>query len=198
MSDKPKTTIITPVAALSYPTLFEPKAVQAGDTPKYGATLVFLKGTDLTAVREAIVAAAVKKFGPNAVALLKTGKLSNILREDPEDVKEKRYPEGSAFLNARNESRPGLVYLQADPATGKPMKVPEDQIVKTFYAGAMVRAQVSFFGYDRGVKKGVGAGLANVQLVDGTTPRWDGRDAAEDAFEPEGVMSADLSDLENA
>ena len=200
MSDNAKTTIITPVAFLSYPHLLKPKAVDpTKDEPMFGAALVFPEGTDLSVIREAINAAAVKKFGATAIAMLKTGKLSSILREDPEDVKEKKYPAGSAFLNARSKTRPGLVFLQADPATNKPMKVAEDQIVDTFYAGSKVRAQLAFYGYDKGLKKGVSCTLANVQSVDHnpeTSPRWDGRDAAEDAFEPQGVMAADLSDLE--
>ena len=198
MSDKAKFTVVTPVAFLSYPWLDVPQpADEPGGKDKYGAALVFPKGSDLKPLEQAVIAAAVKRFGEGAVAQLKAGRLHNPLRNDPDDVREKKYPEGSTFTGARSEQRPGFVYLYADPATGKPMIVPPEKIKSEFYAGAMVKAQVTAFGFDRKGKKGVGLGLNNLPLVDGTTPRWDGRDKADDAFEAEGELQpADLSDLE--
>ena len=201
--NKAKYTVITPVAFLSYPWLDEPQPPQnLGEKAKYGTALVFPAGTDLQALESVVIAAAVKKFGEGAVAQLKAGRLRNPLRSDPEDVKEKKYPAGSTFTSARSEQRPGYVFLYADPETGKPMRMPDDQVKGAFYPGAKVRAQLTAFGYDKKGNKGVGFGLNNLQLVDGdplTAPRWDGRDAAEEAFEAEGELRpADMSDLENS
>jgi len=60
-----------------------------------------------------------------------------------------------------------------------------------------VRASVTAFAYDRPESKGVSFGLNNIQLLDGTTPRLDGRKAAEDEFEADASMQpASLDDVE--
>ncbi len=202
-------TVLTPVAILSYPHLDAPQAPPKNPdgtqgAAKYSVGLVFEDGTDIKAIEAAILQVATAKWGDQAATKLRGGSLSNPLRCNPDDVADKRYPKGSCFINARSGNKPGLVHRFADPATvteenpkGRPAKVADDKVRDTFYPGAKVRAQLSFYTYDKGVKKGVGVGLDNVQLIDGTTPRLDGRQAADEAFESDGVLqSADLADLE--
>lgn len=176
------TKVITPVATLSYPHLHAPQpGRKPTDKAKYSCTLVYAPGTDLSALKAAEVAAAIKKFGANAEEMLRKGKLKSAFRYDAEA---KDYPAGSVFQNVRTEQQPGLVYAWAGPDK-KPAKVPQDKIRDDFYPGAQVRASISFFGYD-GEAKGVSAGLNNLQKVaDGE--RIAGRAAAEDEF------TADLS-----
>ena len=206
---KGNVTLVIPVAILSFPHFDEPvappKNPDGSQGPAtYSGGFIWTKDTNIKAVEAAIVQVATAKWGEQAVAKLRGGSLSNPLRCNPDDVKEKKYPEGSCFLNARSRQKPGLVFRFADPTTvtdenpkGKPMIVPDDKVKDTFYPGAMVRAELTFYAYDKGVKKGIGVGLNSVQLIDGTTPRIDGRTAAQDAFESEGVLeAADVSDLE--
>ena len=50
-----------------------------------------------------------------------------------------------------------------------------------FYSGCYGRADINFFGFDKGGSKGVGCGLNNLMKTqDGE--RLDGRQKAEDAF----------------
>lgn len=201
--------IITGNAILSYPHLDEPQAPMNGvGNSKYSASLVFLSGADLSAMQAAVVEAAVEKWGAGAVAKLKSGALKNPLRTDAEA---KGYPEGAIFTNVRSEQRPGLVYLWADPNTKKPALVipgmasglyelteaDKTKIKQVFYAGATVRASITAFAYDRPESKGVSFGLNNLQLIDGTTPRLDGRKAADDEFEADASLQpASLDDVE--
>jgi len=187
--------VTTPKAVLSYPHLDTPQAPMNGvGNPKYSGSLVFLKGTDLSAMQKAVVEVAIAKWGASAAAKLKSGALKNPFRTDAEA---KGYPEGAVFINVRSEQKPGAVYLHADPETGKPAFVPDEKIKEVFYAGATVRASVTAYAYDRPEAKGVTFGLANIQLLDGTTPRLDGRKAANEDFEADATLQpASLDDVE--
>lgn len=200
--------LITPVALLSYPHFDEPILPKNGKgKPKYSGSFLFAPGTDLTALTEAVAEAGVEKFGPTAVAKLKSGALKNVIRMDAEA---KGYPEGTIFINARSEQQPGMVYLWPDPVTKKPALVipglatsgyvltdaDKKKIREVFYPGAKVRVSVTAFGYDN-ESKGVTFGLNNVQLIDGTGPRIDGRKSADDEFEADATMQpANLADVE--
>jgi hypothetical protein len=187
--------LITPAAVLSYPHLDEPQAPMNGQgNPKYSGSLVFLQGTDLSALQAAVLEAATDKWGASAAAKLKSGALKSPFRTDAEA---KGYPEGAIFINVRSEQKPGTVYLYPDATTGKPAIVPDDKVKETFYAGATVRASITAFAYDRPESKGVSFGLNNIQLLDGTTPRLDGRKAAVDEFEADASMKpANIDDVE--
>src|SRR6266540_1942101 len=100
--------VITPEVTLSYPHLDEPAAAMNGKgEPKYGCSLLFAEGSDMTALQAAVVEAAIEKFGQKAVQMLKTGALKSPFRTDWE---QKGYPEGTTFINVRSTQKPGLVY----------------------------------------------------------------------------------------
>lgn len=179
------TKVITPVATLSFPHLHEPSAgrnPKPGDKLKYSAALVYAPGTDLTALYAAEIAAAEKKWPGKGAEYLRIRKIKTAFRDDAEA---KGYPAGSIYQNVRTEQKPGLVYSHAGP-DGKPAKVEDKDIREVFYAGAQVRASISFFGYDN-ESKGVSAGLNNMQKVGEGTRLAGSRTAAEDDF------TADLS-----
>lgn len=169
------TKIITPKALFSYPHLAEPSADLQGRL-KYSVCLVFLSGTDLSAVKAAIVEAAKSKWGEKATAMLKAGKLRSPLRYD---VEEKGYPEGACFMNVRSNQAPGIVGPYNGP-NGKPAPY-EGEI----YPGILGRASLAAFPYDNSGNKGVSFGLNNVQILDDTAPRLDGRLNAGDEFDGE-------------
>ena len=58
-----------------------------------------------------------------------------------------------------------MVYLWPEPGTTKPAKVEPEKIKDVFYAGAIVRAQLSAFPYDTDGNKGVSFGLNNIQKL---------------------------------
>jgi hypothetical protein len=136
--------------------------------------------------------AAEEKFGDKAKALLASPKFNNPLRSTDAEGKD-GYPAGSYFLNARSDSRPGLVYPHAG-ADGRPVAVPVDAIEEAFYPGAIVRAQLSFYGFDREGNRGVGVGLSNIQKL-GEGERLDSRQRAEDAFDAD--LTAAPADLDS-
>lgn len=196
-TQKASTRVITPAATLSYPHLFEATTGPGGEgKPKFSATLVFAPGTDITALKQAAIAAARAKFGDKTEALIRAGKIAMPFREDAED---KGYPEGSVYINCRSDQSPGLVSRYKGPDNKpsiitKDMQKPGDP--NELYPGCQVRASVVAFGYDfQGMKKGVSFALNNVQkLGDGT--RLDNRRAASDEFEADlSEAPASLEDL---
>lgn len=197
------TKVISPIATLSYPWLEKPQAPQAGAAanaqPKYSATLVFPPGTDLTNLKKAVIAAVEAKWpGKSSDPKFMAG-LHKPLRNDPDDVLAKGYPEGSTFINVRTTQQPGLVY--SHPAEGsalnapKPAIVPQDKIREVFYPGAKVRASLTAYCFDVSGKKGPTFALNNMQKVaDGD--RLDNRVAAEDEFVADMTQTpADLDSL---
>lgn len=188
----PKLRVTTPIATLSYPNLFVPRAFEEGQPEFYSAVLVFSpdaqESAEFKAMKVAAKAALVKKFGDKTEALLRSGKLSIPFREDSE---EKGYPKGSVWVNAKTKNPPGVVSRRADPFTNKPAVISAQSQVPgdpdELYAGCLVRASITFFPYDKMGNKGVGVALNNIQKWDDGT-RIDNRMAAQDEFE------ADLSE----
>ena len=158
--------IITPEATLSFPNLFVPRAYKNKD-PKYGASLVFLQGTDLTALKRGVLAVLEDRYGAKYKDMVQKKQLKLPFR----DGVEKDYPEGSIFINVTSVQRPGLVDRNVKPII--------DQ--SELYAGCIVRASVNPFTYEAEGNKGASFGLLNMQKIrDGD--RWDGRSRAEDDF----------------
>lgn len=179
--------LITPIAILSYPHIKAPqKASTPGGKDKYSVSLVFTKeelakpesAKLFQAMQDAARAAGVAKFGDQLDTLLKSPAFHRGFRRDWET---KGYPEGSVFINARSEQRPGLVYSYAAPGTTTPARVPDDKIDTVFYPGALVRASVTAFAFINSGNKGLGFAINNLQFIaDGE--RLDNRVAAEAEF----------------
>ncbi len=182
------TKVITPEAVLSYPHLFEPNTPPGAAEPVYSCALVFTKGTDLSELKKAALAAAQEKFGNKAESLIRDGKLRMPFRTDAED---KGYPEGSVFMNVKNKSKPGIVSIYPGP-DGKPQPINDEGQI---YAGCKVRASLRAYAYDVSGNKGVAFSLGNMQkMADGE--RLDGRKRAEDEFEADlSAKPAALDDL---
>jgi hypothetical protein len=185
---------------MSHPHLAKAQpAREEGQKDKFGGTFVFAKGTDLSALEAEARAAAIEGLGEKkgSVFALYGGKGSAFRTDQGE-----KYPtiEGAITIGARNEKQPGLVYRHGDPATlsngkMKPAKVAQDDIEEVFYPGAEVKAQLKAYWYDKGVNKGIGWALNNVQKW-ADAERLDNRQKAEDAFDADmSVEPAGLEDL---
>lgn len=179
--------VITPEATLSYPHLFAPRAAPGGGAAKFSATLVFAKGSNLSDLKAAVQAAGIEKWGEAKFnEMLKKKQIRLPFR----DGAEKDYPDGSVFINARSDERPGVVARHAGN-DGKSAPISDEREV---YPGAKVRASLTAFAYDREGNKGVSFGLNNVQKL-GEGERLDSRKRAEDEFTAEAVDAASLEDM---
>jgi hypothetical protein len=206
--------VITPEAIISYPNLLEPRAMGNGK-PKYGAAFVFTPEAQETpafkAMEKALVDAMVGGFGKKAAAAVvqavqavKSGKavgdeikVGGIRWPIRYDGGAKGYPEGSCYVNARSERKPGVVSIFPGP-DGKPARLTDDEIQDQVYPGSVVKASLDAYSYGPGDhgNKGVTFGLGNIQRIrDGE--RLDGATPAQDEFEADADAVADLSDLED-
>lgn len=190
MADVKKT--VTPVFRLSFPALFEPKAMDDGK-PKYGVSAVWTPGkfTDADKKKWKKVKALLdeasmerfKKHWKDLPANFKKG-----LRDGAEKAELEGYGEGTCFANLTSLMRPGVVDRDREPIG------PEQGNADEIYPGCYCRATITAYSYDK-KGKGVALGLQNIQKVaDGD--RLDSRtDAAED-FEDEAIDDAWLDEGE--
>jgi hypothetical protein len=187
------TLVMTPVATLSYPHIHEPQPPQPGSTakPKYSAVFVFPAGTDLSALKAAALAAATEKWGAKGAARVTVGGKGSTFRSDVEG----KYPEGSIYISARSEQKPGAVYRWAGPDGKKPATIENEKLKDVLYPGAQVRGQLRAFAYDKAGNIGVSFALNNIQKM-GEGERLDNRQDAADAFDADlSAVPADLKEL---
>lgn len=189
--------VVLPPALGSYVTIFQARAVNEGDEPKFSISLLWDKSQEkqLDQLKKAIEQVAVQRFGPDAPKLLKSGKLRSPLRDGDIDREDDPVYAGKVFLNANSTRQPGVVDAKLNPVFEE----------SEAYSGCTFRASVAVFPYEAKGNKGVGVGLNNLQVVK-KGERIDGRRAAADEFAEfaeegggEGGGSAkgeDLSDIE--
>lgn len=181
--------LITPKAIISFPNLFEPRAMSEDDKKKFSATFLFETGTDLRPLVEAVIAVAKEKFGGDVEQQIKQGKIQTPFRRDLDSKPgyRERAGDSGVFINCRSDRRPGVVAAFADPTTGKPAAITDPAAI---YPGMYVRGLITCYAYTHKMKKGVTFGLDGVQVL-GNGERLDGRVAAEDAFEADPNASAE-------
>lgn len=166
--------VITPTFRVSFPNVFRPAKPMAGATgdPKYGLTMLFEKGEDLTKLKDAVKEACTEKWGADQ------SKWPKNLRSPFRDQGEKTYDgyvEGAVFVNATSKQKPGVVDANLDDIIDE----------SEFYAGCYARASINAFAYDTAGNRGVAFGLNNVQKLKEGEPLG-GRARPEDDFEPVG------------
>ena len=155
--------LITPVARLSFPSLFRPQEGEMGGG-KFGCTLLFDKATDLSALKAAAKEAVAAKWGAKPPKNLRTP-----FRDG--DEKELDGYKDTIYLRVTCKSKPGVVDASVQPI------MDESEI----YPGCYVRASVSCYAYEKSGNVGVSFGLNNIQKMrDGE--RFDGKTKAEDEF----------------
>lgn len=157
---------------LSYPHLFQPRAVQQGDEPKYSASILIRKDDPQVAqIQQAVETEKANGFPSgfpaNAKCAFKDGAVAY-----PEDPAMHNFYIISA--NAKADQRPALVDASLQPVVN-----PSD-----VYAGAVAWCAINFFSYSKQISKGVGCGLNGVMLTgeEGELGRLDGRPTVEQMF----------------
>ena len=155
---KPATTkVVTGIVRGSFLNLFEARAAQPGQDPKYSMVILIPKADKKTleAIASAQEAAADKKWGSKRPPKV------NLTLHDGDGVKpesgEPYGPEckGHMVISASTKQAPGVVDAQLNPILDKMQCV----------SGDYFRVSLNFFGYEMSGKKGVSAGLQNVQLI---------------------------------
>ena len=176
------TKIKTGKVRFSYVHVFEPTAMEEGQTKKYNVAILIPK-------KDKVTVAAINKAVDEAFALGKTKhfdgkspdkiKWAHPLYDGDEEKPDDEVYAGHYFLNAKSISKPTVL----DRRTGERITDPED-----FYSGCYGMATVNFYAYSTG-KKGVAVGLGNILKTEDGDNLGGGRSLAEDDF------ADDLEDL---
>ena len=169
--------MITPEFRVSFPAIFKPSEYNGKE--KFGLTMLFSKGTDISKLKKLCVDTAKEKWGE---------KLPKPLKFPFRDGNEKdldKFPsfEDTTFCQAQTLYQPGLVDEKLQPIIDE----------SEFYPGCYARASISAFAWEFQGKKGVSINLLNVQKMrDGE--KLGSRIVAEDEFEAlEKVENVDLA-----
>lgn len=177
------TKVVTGKVRFCYVNVFEPTALNDGDTPKYNVCVLIPKSDTKTlkAIRNAIEAA--KIAGKSKIAD-KNGKIPSTIKLPLRDGDEERSDdpayEGMMFINANSTRKPAIVDKDLNPIMSQ----------EEFYSGCYGRASINFYAFNV-QSKGIAAGLQNLQkLEDGEMLA--GGSTAEEDFGGENQWDDDL------
>lgn len=177
------TKVVTGKVRFSYANVFEPKAVNDDEAPKYSVCVIISKDDKKTldAIRKAIEAA--KQAGKAKLAD-KNGRIpSNVktpLRDGDDERGDDPAFENSYFLNCSSNRRPSIVDKDLAPIMDR----------EEFYSGCYGRVSLNFYAFNV-QSKGIAAGLNNIQkLSDGE--RLAGGSSADEDFGGDNAWDDDL------
>lgn len=176
------TKVVTGKVRFCYVNVFEPTAMNEGDTPKYNICVLIPKSDTATIdkIKKAIEAA--KEAGKAKLAD-KNGRIPANLKLPLRDGDEER-PDDPAFedhyfFNANSIRQPSIVDRSLNPIMSR----------DEFYSGCYGRASINFYAFNVS-SKGIAAGLNNLQkLEDGEMLA--GGSTAEEDFGGENAMADD-------
>ena len=178
------TKIVLKNVRLSYANLFEAKVAVSGGTAKFSTALLIPKGhPQLAALRDAINAEAVAKFGPDAIKeMAKTkSKYHHPLRDGDEEREGEAAYAGMYFANASSKRQPQVVDQKVQPI------IDESEI----FSGCWANVSINVYPFDVEGSKGIALGLNNVQLVK-KDDRLGGATNAEEDFQVLDEAAADF------
>lgn len=176
------TKVVTGKVRFCYVNVFEPTAMNEGDTPKYNICVLIPKSDTATIgkIKKAIEAA--KEAGKAKLAD-KNGRIPTNLKLPLRDGDEER-PDDPAFedhyfINANSMRQPSIVDRSLNPIMSR----------DEFYSGCYGRASINFYAFNVS-SKGIAAGLNNLQkLEDGEMLA--GSSTAEEDFGGENAVQDD-------
>ena len=177
------TKVVTGKVRFCYVNVFEPTALNDGDTPKYNICILIPKSDTKTldAVKKAIEAA---KIAGKSKLADKNGRIPSTIKVPLRDGDEERSDdpayEGMMFINANSTRKPSIVDKDLNPIMSQ----------EEFYSGCYGRASINFYAFNV-QSKGIAAGLQNLQkLEDGEM--LSGGSTAEEDFGGENQWDDDL------
>ena len=166
------TKVVTGKVRFCYVNVFEPTAMNEGDTPKYNICVLIPKSDTATIdkIKKAIEAA--KEVGKVKLAD-KNGRIPANLKLPLRDGDEER-PDDPAFedhyfINANSMRQPSIVDHSLNPIMSR----------DEFYSGCYGRASISFYAFNVS-SKGIAAGLNNLQKLEDGEMLAGGSTAEED------------------
>lgn len=176
------TKVVTGKVRFCYVNVFEPTAMNEGDTPKYNICILIPKSDTATIdkIKKAIEAA--KEAGKAKLAD-KNGRIpANLklpLRDGDEERPDDHAFEDHYFINANSMRQPSIVDRSLNPIMSR----------DEFYSGCYGRASINFYAFNVS-SKGIAAGLNNLQkLEDGEMLA--GSSTAEEDFGGENAVQDD-------
>lgn len=152
------TRVVTGKVRFCYVNVFEPTAMNEGDTPKYNICVLIPKSDTaiIDKIKKAIEAA--KEAGKAKLAD-KNGKIPSNLKLPLRDGDDERGDdpafEGMYFINANSQRKPSIVDKDLNPIMEK----------EEFYSGCYGRASINFYAFNIS-SKGIAAGLNNLQKLE--------------------------------
>jgi hypothetical protein len=166
------TKVVTGKVRFCYVSVFEPTAMNEGDTPKYNICVLIPKSDTATIdkIKKAIEAA--KEAGKAKLAD-KNGRIPANLKLPLRDGDEER-PDDPAFedhyfINANSMRQPSIVDRSLNPIMSR----------DEFYSGCYGRASINFYAFNVS-SKGIAAGLNNLQKLEDGEMLAGGSTAEED------------------
>ena len=152
-----KTKVVTGVVRLSYANVWEPKAANEGQTPKYSVSLIISKEDKETIAKvnaaiDAALEEGIGKFGgkkPNKATLKLPLRDGDIERDEDEAYA------NSYFINANSPIAPQIVDTKVQPILER----------SEVYSGVYARVSINFYAFNSNGNKGVACGLGNIQKV---------------------------------
>lgn len=166
------TKVVTGKVRFCYVNVFEPTAMNEGDTPKYNVCVLIPK-TDTKTLEKINKAIEAAKQAGKAKLADKNGKIpSNLklpLRDGDDERSDDPAFEGMYFINANSQRRPSIVDKELNPIMNK----------EEFYSGCYGRASINFYAFNVS-SKGIAAGLNNLQKLEDGEMLAGGSTAEED------------------
>lgn len=166
------TKVVTGKVRFCYVNVFEPTAMNEGDTPKYNICILIPKNDTKTVdkINKAIEAA--KQAGKAKIAD-KNGKIPSTLKLPLRDGDDERSDdpafENCYFINANSNRKPSIVDRDLNPIMEK----------EEFYSGCYGRASINFYAFNV-QSKGIATGLNNLQKLEDGEMLAGGSTAEED------------------
>lgn len=166
------TKVITGKVRFCYVNVFEPTAMNEGETPKYNICVLIPKGDEATIAKINAAINAAKEAGKAKIAD-KNGRIpANLklpLRDGDIERPDDPAFEGMYFINANSMRKPSIVDRDLNPIMSK----------DEFYSGCYGRASINFYAFNVS-SKGIAAGLNNLQKLEDGEMLAGGSTAEED------------------
>jgi len=170
------TLYLTPECVIVYPSLFEPSSY-AKEEPTYSATFLISQDEDISELKEIMRNAAYGRFGTQIQLKSLHYPLRNGTTEKATDengnVDKDNFYYNRWFLRAKSKWQAPVVNVYNEIIQNE----------SDIYGGCIVRAYLSFYGYDYMGKKGIGCGLRAVCKIEDGEPLGSGRINTAEVFE---------------
>lgn len=178
------TKVVTGKVRFCYVNVFEPTAMNEGDTPKYNVCVLIPKSDTATIDKIKKAVEAAKEAG-KAKLTDKNGRIpANLklpLRDGDEEHPDDPAFEDHYFINANSMRQPSIVDRSLNPIMSR----------DEFYSGCYGRVSINFYAFNVSAK-GIAAGLNNLQKLEDGEMLAGGSTAEEDFGGDNAIQDDDM------